>query len=288
MAVRALSCPGCRSDATRDDGEWFDGARLLRCLRCGTQWADPQPSDERLGEIYDAEYYEPWTYEDPAGLDAMKRRSFAPILRACHATPGSSLLDVGCATGSFVGLAGEQGFRAFGIDINAHAIAAARERFPDAKLRVGQLADEPFGEQTFDSIVMVDFLEHVREPESELRRARSLLNRGGRLVVSTPCVDSLARRAFGRRWPQYREEHLTFFSREGLRSLLARVALEPIGHHSTRKAITLAYAYGQSQAYPIPVISPMTGLTYKALPFLRHKAIRVPFGEITVVARTAG
>jgi len=32
----------------------------------------------------------------------------------------------------------------------------------------------------------------------------------------------------------------------------------------------------------------VTGFTYKALPFLRHKAIRVPFGEITVVAKAAG
>ena len=288
MVVHALICPGCRCDASRDAGEWFARARLLRCERCGTEWADPQPSDERLSEIYDAEYYEPWTYENPTELDSMKRRSFAPILRACRAAPGSSLLDVGCATGSFVGLAADQGLRAFGIDINAHAIATARERVPDADLRVGQLADEPFGGQTFDSIVMVDFLEHVREPESELLRARQLLNRGGRLVVSTPCVDSLARRALGRRWPQYREEHLTFFSREGLRRLLARAALEPIDDHRTRKAITLAYAYGQSRAYPIPVISALTGLTYKALPLLRHRAVRIPFGEITVVAEAAG
>ena len=53
---------------------------------------------------------------------------------------------------------------------------------------------------------------------------------------------------------------------------------------STRKAITLAYAYGQAVAYPVPVLSGATSVAYRALPALRHRTVRVGMGEMTVVA----
>ncbi len=131
---------------------------------------------------------------------------------------------------------------------------------------------------------MIDFLEHVRDPASELDRACGRLVATGRVVVSTPCVDSFARRALGRHWPQYRGKHLTFFSREGLRALLRRSGLEPIAEHPTRKAITPAYAYGQSRAYPIPVASTVTNVSYRALPFLRHRRSGYCSVRFTMVA----
>ncbi len=93
----------------------------------------------------------------------------------------------------------------------AAAAAARRPRSTPARWPI-----EPFGGERFDAITMIDFIEHVRDPEAELRLAGDRLAAGGRLLISTPRADSAVARATGRHWPQYREEHLTYFSLAGL------------------------------------------------------------------------
>lgn len=279
------ACPACGNDGTVIAAQWFGSAELVRCVRCRTEWVSPQPSDERLAQIYGPDYYEPWALEDPSGPDAMKRRTFEPLLEVCAINPGASVLDVGCATGSFLAFAHEHGHKVFGVDLNPHAIEEAARRVPEATLHAGTLRDLPFVGHAFDAIVMVDFIEHVREPMAELERARDRLAPEGVMVLSTPRADSASRKLLRRAWPQYREEHLTYFSLDGMRALLGKLDLEIARSRVTRKAITLAYAYGQAKAYPVPGITQLTTAAYSVAPFARHRPIRMPFGEMTVVAR---
>jgi SAM-dependent methyltransferase len=256
----------------------------MRCTTCGTQFLDPQPTDERLAEIYGDAYYEPWSVESADVVDRIKRKTAQPALDACRIEPGSVLLDVGCGTGSVLADAAERGAHPYGIDVNPRAIDAARERAPAAGLHVGRLSDHPFAGIKFDAVVMIDFLEHVRDPEQELATVRARMRSGSRLVLSTPRVDGPLRRVLRRHWPQYREEHLTYFSRRGITDLLQRCGFVVSGVAPTRKVLTLAYAYGQAVAYPIPVVTPVTKLAYRLLPAVRHRPLRVGLGEMTVVA----
>lgn len=278
-------CPACLSQdvALARAGVW-GACDLVGCRTCRTEFLAPQPSDERLGQIYGADYYTPWSAEAADTVDAMKRLTFAPMLDACEPAPGRSVLDLGCATGSFLAEAARRGATTYGIDLNPEAIAMARERVPAAHLHAGVVADRPFPDVLLDAVVMIDFIEHVRDPEAELSVVHEITRPGSKLVISTPRVDSLMRSASGRHWPQYREEHLTYFSRGGLGALLCRTGFSVVDVAPTRKAITLAYAYGQAVAYPVPVLSGATSVAYRTLPALRHRTLRVGMGEMTVVA----
>lgn len=279
-------CPGCLgAKAALVRASAFGQSSLFRCTTCGTECLRPQPDDLRLAEIYGPNYYAPWAAEDPEIVDAMKRATFAPLLDACGLCAGTTVLDLGCATGSLLAEVSRRGARGYGIDLNAEAIKAAEQRVPDARLHTGVAADQPFPGVIFDAVVMIDFLEHVRDPESELQLARQRMRPGAKLVISTPRVDSLVRRAAGRRWPQYREEHLTYFSRPGITALLDRCGLVVERIAATRKVLTLAYAYGQALAYPVPVLTQLTKVAYRSLPVLRHRTFGVSLGEMTVVAR---
>ena len=206
-------CPACLSQdvALARAGVW-GACDLVGCRTCRTEFLAPQPSDERLGQIYGADYYTPWSAEAADTVDAMKRLTFAPMLDACEPAPGRSVLDLGCATGSFLAEAARRGATTYGIDLNPEAIAMARERVPAAHLHVGVVADRPFPDVLLDAVVMIDFIEHVRDPEAELSVVHEITRPGSKLVISTPRVDSSMRSASGRHWPQYREEHLTYFS----------------------------------------------------------------------------
>ena len=280
-----ISCPGCRALASAAGHHpGFGASRIVRCDACGTEFSLPQPTDERLAEIYSAEYYEPWHHEDPESLQTMKTMTFAPVVREIERFGGRRILDLGCATGEFLKGLDSAGLDLFGVDLNAEAIARAIEAVPHGTFHCGTLADHPFSTERFDAITMLDFVEHVRDPETELRLACQRLADHGRLIISTPRMDSNVARATRRYWPQYREEHLTYFTRSGLSACLQRAGLVITSSFATRKAVTPAYVYGQALAYPLPLVTPIIRAAWRHLPVDSLGPRRLWFGEMTVVA----
>jgi SAM-dependent methyltransferase len=284
------SCPGCRAGAFRPARHpGFGEAKIRQCRACGTEYASPQPSDERLSQIYSAEYYDAWHLESPESLRTMKAMSFQPLVREIQCWGATRVMDVGCARGEFLGTVGASGYELFGVDRNEAAIESAATAVPHAVFHAGTLADKPFGDQQFDVITMIDFIEHVRDPEAELRDAAARLAPGGRVLISTPRRDSTVARLTGRNWPQYREEHLVYFSWAGLAAALQRTGLVITRSFATRKAVTPAYVYGQAMIHPLPVVTPVAKALWRVLPLEKFGPRKLWFGEMTVVAeRQAG
>ena len=65
---------------------------------------------------------------------------------------GDTLLDVACGAGLAVELAGLRGARCAGIDASERLIAVARDRNPDADLRVGDMHALPWDDGAFDVV----------------------------------------------------------------------------------------------------------------------------------------
>lgn len=278
-------CPACGSALTSVVfADRWPGADLQRCQRCDSEFLWPQPNDDRLAEIYDDAYYEPWSHEREDVVRRSKVATFRPILAAAQLRPGAKLLEVGCATGEFAELAASAGYSVAGVDLNPAAIGRARERVPAARFHVGTLSDVPFAAETFDAVVMIDFIEHVRDPLAELLAARERLVPDGRIVMSTPRARSISHRVSRSRWPQYREEHLTYLSTEGMRALLRRAGLRVHTMRATTKRLSLSYLYGQAIAYPVPVLTTIVTKVWPVLPVPKHRPLPMRFGEMTVVA----
>jgi SAM-dependent methyltransferase len=246
---------------------------------------DPQPSDERLGEIYSSSYYDPWAIDQDESVEAMKRTTFAWTLNQCSPQPGARILDIGCATGFLLRLAQDLGLEAWGIDLNAYAVERCRRVVPETHVHCGVLADRPFDGITFDAVFMIDFIEHVRDPEKELRGVWERLSVGGAAVISTPRTGSMVHALTRRGWPQYREEHLTYFSLAGMMTLLRRCGFDVASARPTRKTVTLNYAHRLMQAYRQPWATRIAHAIWLALPPFREIKVPVRLGEMTVVAR---
>ena len=65
---------------------------------------------------------------------------------------GDRLLDIACGAGLAVELAGLRGARCAGIDASPRLIAVARDRNPDADLRVGDMHALPWDDDAFDIV----------------------------------------------------------------------------------------------------------------------------------------
>jgi uncharacterized peroxidase-related enzyme len=79
-------------------------------------------------------------------------REYVALHQRLDVRAGDTLLDIACGSGLAVELAGLRGARCAGIDASARLIAVARDRNPDADLRVGDMHALPWEDGAFDVV----------------------------------------------------------------------------------------------------------------------------------------
>jgi len=133
------------------------------------------------------------------------------------------LLDIGCAYGYFLKIAGGFGFETYGIDISQHAVEQAKKKV-NAKFFCRDVQDDlPFADGYFEIITMFDVIEHLEKPYDALREIRRVLKSKGLFVITTPNVNSLLRRNMGKKWIGFGDEtHIILYSIHGLKFLLRK------------------------------------------------------------------
>ena len=100
--------------------------------------------------------------------------------------PGSRVLDVGCGDGSVARILADRGCQVVGVESEEGVAQSARHHCE--RVIVGDIEDTEtqrllMGE-SFDAIVLLDVLGHLRNPLPVLVMARQLLEPAGRLVAS--------------------------------------------------------------------------------------------------------
>lgn len=98
---------------------------------------------------------------------------------------GTSLLDMPCGDGSLTAQMAHRFKRIVGVDASSQHLALARKNLPDAALHEALIEDFET-EERFDTISMLNILEHVVDPIAVLRKAASLLSPDGILLVHVP------------------------------------------------------------------------------------------------------
>ncbi len=97
--------------------------------------------------------------------------------------PGSHVLDVGCGAGSFLRLVAERDGVAHGLDASEALIAFARDRLPDADLRVGEMEALPWDEDSFDLVTGFNSFFFANDMVAALRETRRVAKPGAPVVI---------------------------------------------------------------------------------------------------------
>lgn len=103
--------------------------------------------------------------------------------------PDGAVLDLGCGNGALARELLARGYNVYGVDASATGIeiarAAAPGRFHVADIASGALPPE-LAAKRFEVVVCTEVVEHLYDPRGLIGFARSILPRGGRIVLSTP------------------------------------------------------------------------------------------------------
>jgi 2-polyprenyl-3-methyl-5-hydroxy-6-metoxy-1,4-benzoquinol methylase len=151
------------------------------------------------------------------------------------------VLEIGCADGAFGGELVRAGNSLTGVDRNPQVPpAAGYDRVIDADFEHGLTSRLRNSEREFDRVLVLDVLEHMRDPAKLLSELKTQLAPRGKLIVSVPNAVNLTIRLmilFGHFSYSDRGildwSHLRFFTRQTIRKLLRQNGYRVTGRHYT-------------------------------------------------------
>ena len=165
-----LICRLCGSTRTKKYSSY-----QLKCLDCKVVFLErvKDPID-----LYSENYY---NKDYTLGVfDSSDCRERYEQLKEISKRVKGSVLEIGCGMGDFVGL-----INGTGIDISEFAIERARKRYTNRFI----LGDFMALKEKFDTVVMIDVLEHLLNPCEAIKEIRSISKK---LVLKVPTyVNSL-------------------------------------------------------------------------------------------------
>jgi len=97
-----------------------------------------------------------------------------------------TLLDAGCSWGYYTRFYKDRADKVFGIDPNYKFVNVARERYANIKFINSLLENTPFTSTFFDTIILNDVIEHVRNETDCLNEIFRILQPNGTLIITTP------------------------------------------------------------------------------------------------------
>ena len=97
-----------------------------------------------------------------------------------------TLLDCGCSWGYYTRFYQYKAEKVFGIEPNNNFIKVAQKRYADIKFINSLLENTPFISSFFDTIILNDVIEHVRNETDCLNEIFRILKPNGTLIVTTP------------------------------------------------------------------------------------------------------
>ncbi len=100
------------------------------------------------------------------------------------------VLDIGCGVGTLCLYCANKGNNVLGIDISDKAIESSRESTNFLKLKKARFETVNFPEENpsgkFDFVILTEVLEHLKDDELAIKKIHLLLNKNGRVLISTP------------------------------------------------------------------------------------------------------
>jgi len=259
-------CPVCGADAPSRSIGRFRERTYRRCPKCGVIYMDrtcPPPIEyerEYFFDFYKKQYGKTYLDDFPNIKEVGKRR-LKIIKSLSHGRETKpTLLDIGCAYGTFLAAADEEAFSPYGIDPAEDAIRYVQQKlglpavhgfFPHSSLLIPNSSSPPL----YDVVTLWFVIEHFTDCAAVLSAIKKILKPGGILAFSTPSFSGISGRSSLRGFLSASPaDHWTVWSVSTCKKALALAGFKvkktvSIGHHPER--FPLLGKFAKSKKSPI-------------------------------------
>ncbi len=119
-------------------------------------------------------------------FDKTRNRPWEEVREFLETCQGK-LLDVGCGNGRHMEEGLEKGLEVYGVDVSKELLQICKEKFDKkATLIRSDVKDLPFGEESFDNLIFIAAIHHLKEGRIQsLKEAKRVLKKGGTIQVSS-------------------------------------------------------------------------------------------------------
>jgi SAM-dependent methyltransferase len=272
------ACLVCGSDRREFPFRLHDPYSVARCTTCGFYYLYPRIIEGAMQEAYrQPSYYEGGAcgYADTSytAQESALRATFKRLLHnlADRRLTGGTLLEVGCGYGYLLDEARPYFDRRVGTEFSLEGAEIARAT--RAEVFVGGI-EQISAERKFDTLLAVQVIEHVYQPLAFVKRLINHTQPGGHIIIATPDIGGVLRKAMGRHWPSFKvPEHVGYFDFGTLSRLMKKAGLSDVRQ--------LPYPH----AFPLGLIAAKFGLNIpSALGCLK---IWVPATTVAVYGRVS-
>jgi SAM-dependent methyltransferase len=105
-------------------------------------------------------------------------------------SPGDSIIEFGAGRGDFSDRVRRAGADVFATDAAPSQLQRMAERHPCLRRAVVEMENQQLGVASFDGVVAMHVLYHLRQPAHAITKALALLREGGRMLITTKGSDS--------------------------------------------------------------------------------------------------
>jgi 2-polyprenyl-3-methyl-5-hydroxy-6-metoxy-1,4-benzoquinol methylase len=235
VELESRPCPlGCAPDdepilTGRDRLHGLPGEfQVVRCSGCGLMRTNPRPTPDSM-TFYYPEDYGPYTSTKVESgsdrtsirqrLSRLAKRLIDLRIDSLPPLPAGRMLEIGCASGSFLHRMSALGWQVHGIEFSESPAKAAQAL--GYQVHCGSLETAPAPPHAYDLIVGWMVLEHLHEPALALQKLHSWARPGARLALSVPNAGSWEFRFFKDAWYALQlPNHLYHLTIKTLASLL--------------------------------------------------------------------
>lgn len=171
---------------------------VKHCVEDNLMFLSPQPAGNYAETLYNHPSY--FTGEDDMfGLSVSEEKSkevatirineISNLLKGCDLSK-ISLLEIGSAYGHTLLEAKKRGIgKVFGLEYSRDAVEVSKHKGLIVELAsANDSLDRVFPDKTFDIIALYSVLEHVDNPFSFIKKAKTLLNKNGYFIIRVPCM----------------------------------------------------------------------------------------------------
>jgi ubiquinone/menaquinone biosynthesis C-methylase UbiE len=140
-----------------------------------------------MNQFYPEVYY---ASQKPLAFDVSKVFRYGNMRRIMRHKKNGRILDVGCGDGSFLFDFKQRNWDVYGVDISKISCRIAKKKLGNNIFNC-ELKNCGFPDQYYDVITLNHVLEHLPNPEEELREIRRILKDDGVVYAGVPNIDSL-------------------------------------------------------------------------------------------------